>query len=175
MRTRVFTLLAGTVAVLALALAPASPAHQGHGGHHGHHGGHGCTPPYCPSHRLKVNKGGNGGGAVAGSPAGIDCGPTCEADFEQGTEVTLTATAAPGSSFDGWAGAGCSGAGACVVTIDRDTTVTAIFHAHPPHHGHRSHPSHHGHSGHRSHHGHRSHSGRHARLARSSVARPHGR
>ena len=91
-----------------------------------------CTHPYCPSHRLKVNKGGNGKGTVVSSPAGIACGATCEADYEEGTKVTLTATAAPGSTFTKWAGAGCSGAGSCVVTIEHNTTVTAVFHTHAP-------------------------------------------
>ena len=91
-----------------------------------------CTHPYCPSHRLKVNKGGDGAGTVVSSPAGIACGATCEADYEEGTKVTLTATAAPGSTFTKWAGAGCSGAGSCVVTIEHNTTVTAVFHTHAP-------------------------------------------
>jgi hypothetical protein len=91
-----------------------------------------CTPPYCPSHRLKVNKGGNGEGTVTSSPAGINCGATCQADYEEGTTVTLAASAAPGSTFTKWTGAGCSGTGACVVTIERNTTVTAVFHEHPP-------------------------------------------
>jgi Divergent InlB B-repeat domain len=91
-----------------------------------------CTRPYCPLHRLKVNKGGNGNGTVVSSPGGIACGVTCEADYEEGTTVTLTATAAPGSTFTKWAGAGCSGAGSCVVTIDHNTTVTAVFHTNAP-------------------------------------------
>jgi hypothetical protein len=41
--------------------------------------------------------------------------------------VPLTATAAAGSAFTGWSGGGCSGAGACHVTLHSDTTVTAAF------------------------------------------------
>jgi hypothetical protein len=37
-----------------------------------------------------------------------------------------------GSSFAGWSGEGCSGTGTCVVTIEADTVVTAMFNANPP-------------------------------------------
>src|SRR5439155_9622629 len=43
-----------------------------------------------------------GAGTVTSSPAGIDCGSTCAHSFTYGTTVTLTATAAAGSSFAGW-------------------------------------------------------------------------
>jgi hypothetical protein len=49
----------------------------------------------------------------------------------EGATVTLTASAASGSTFAGWSG-GCSGAGSCVVTLNADTTVTATFNANPP-------------------------------------------
>ena len=41
--------------------------------------------------------------------------------------VTLTATPAAGSTFAGWSGAGCSGTGACTVTMSSDQAVTATF------------------------------------------------
>jgi hypothetical protein len=40
--------------------------------------------------------------------------------------VNLTATASPDSVFTGWGGA-CGGAGACSVTMNADTAVTANF------------------------------------------------
>ena len=67
-----------------------------------------------------------GFGTVTSSPAGIDCGDTCSAQFADGTAVTLTATAAFGWIFAGW-GADCSGHGACVLTIDRDRVMQAAF------------------------------------------------
>jgi hypothetical protein len=76
---------------------------------------------------LTVNKGGNGAGSVSSSPSGINCGATCSAQYASGTMVTLTATAATGSTFTGWSGGGCSGTGTCVVTMNADTTVTATF------------------------------------------------
>jgi P pilus assembly chaperone PapD len=45
--------------------------------------------------------------------------------------VTLTATPSQGSSFTGWSGGGCSGTGACRVTLNSDQTATATFAADP--------------------------------------------
>src|SRR5437764_1486558 len=44
---------------------------------------------------LSVALAGSGSGTVTSSPAGVDCGSTCSYDFPSGTEVILTATAAP--------------------------------------------------------------------------------
>jgi hypothetical protein len=79
-----------------------------------------------PTHTLTVTKTGSGTGTVTSSPANIDCGATCAASFAQGTVVTLTASAAAGSSFTGWGGA-CTGTGSCVVTMDLDRSVSANF------------------------------------------------
>jgi hypothetical protein len=76
---------------------------------------------------LSVSRDGNGAGTVSSTPAGIDCGATCSADFDHGTEVTLTATAGANSDFAGWGG-GCSGTGTeCIVTMDQARTATATF------------------------------------------------
>jgi hypothetical protein len=77
-------------------------------------------------HTLTVAKSGSGAGSVTSSPAGIDCGATCDHGFDEGTQVTLTATRAKGSKFKGWGG-GCSGTGACAVTLSADQNVTATF------------------------------------------------
>jgi hypothetical protein len=76
---------------------------------------------------LHVTRVGGGTGAVASNLAGIDCGPQCEHDFEDGTVVTLTATPASGSVFTGWSGGGCSGTSSCQLTLNSDATVTASF------------------------------------------------
>jgi Divergent InlB B-repeat domain/RTX calcium-binding nonapeptide repeat (4 copies) len=76
---------------------------------------------------LTVTKSGSGGGSVTSSPAGINCGGTCTAPFDEGSSVTLTATADTGSVFTGWSGSGCSGTGTCVVTMDAAKSVTATF------------------------------------------------
>jgi hypothetical protein len=75
---------------------------------------------------LSVTRAGTGAGSVTSAPAGITCGATCNADFDYGTLVTLTATATSGSTFSGWSG-GCTGVGSCVVTLTAATSVTATF------------------------------------------------
>ncbi|MGV1048315.1 MAG: substrate-binding domain-containing protein [Solirubrobacterales bacterium] len=82
--------------------------------------------PTIPKFKLKVPKIGTGTGTVTSSPAGINCGPTCEAEFEEGKEVTLSQLADAGSEFKGWSGA-CTGSGACKVTITSAKEVTARF------------------------------------------------
>jgi hypothetical protein len=76
---------------------------------------------------LTLTKDGTGAGTVTSSPAGINCGSTCSSSFAQGTLVTLTATPSGGSTFTGWSGSGCSGTGACQVTMDEAKAVTATF------------------------------------------------
>ncbi len=76
---------------------------------------------------LIVTKTGTGSGTITSPPAGIDCGPTCSANFASNTVVTLTAAAGLTSSFTGWSGEGCSGTGTCVVTMSAARSVTATF------------------------------------------------
>jgi hypothetical protein len=76
---------------------------------------------------LTVSKTGTGFGTVTSDPPSISCGITCKYDFDQGTVVTLTASASTGSTFAGWSGLACSGMGDCVVTMDAAETVTAEF------------------------------------------------
>jgi hypothetical protein len=53
---------------------------------------------------LMVNKTGTGSGTVTSNPGGINCGTDCSANFAVATNVTLTATATNGSTFNGWSG-----------------------------------------------------------------------
>jgi List-Bact-rpt repeat protein len=85
----------------------------------------GGTAP--PKHKLTVLKDGAGSGTVTSSPAGIDCGAGCSAEFVNGAKVTLTATPAAGSTFAGWSGGGCSGTAPCRVSLGTDREVTAHF------------------------------------------------
>ncbi len=76
---------------------------------------------------LAVVRAGMGSGTVTSTPAGITCGTSCSGNYASGTVVTLTATAATGSTFTGWSGGGCTGTGSCTVTLTATTTVTATF------------------------------------------------
>jgi VCBS repeat-containing protein len=75
---------------------------------------------------LTVSKSGTGTGTVTSNPAGIACGATCSAGFNQGTSVTLTATPGAGAVFSGWSGA-CTGSGTCIVSMTVARSVNAAF------------------------------------------------
>lgn len=85
---------------------------------------HSATP--SSALQLQVQTAGTGAGTITSSPAGINCGASCSAQFVNGTTVTLTATPNATSAFAGWAGA-CSGTGACSVPITANASVTATF------------------------------------------------
>jgi len=78
-----------------------------------------------PQQALTVQE--TGSGEITSSPSGISCGGTCEAEFDEGAAVTLTATAASGSYFTGWSGGGCTGTARCEVTLSAATNVAASF------------------------------------------------
>ena len=90
------------------------------------------TANFVAQYTLTVAKSGTGAGTVASTPAGISCGATCNAIYNAGTTVSLSAASSSGSVFTGWSGGGCSGTGACVVTMSAATTVTAAFSLAPP-------------------------------------------
>jgi hypothetical protein len=75
---------------------------------------------------LTVQKGGSGTGTVTSGDGLINCGSDCGQTYSSGTQVSLSAAAGSGSRFGNWGG-GCSGSGACNVTMNQDTTVTATF------------------------------------------------
>jgi hypothetical protein len=83
-------------------------------------------------HMLTVAKSGSGVGTVTSTDGQINCGSTCSRSYTAGVTVTLTASAASGSSFAGWSGAGCSGSGTCTVAMNSDQSVTATFELIPP-------------------------------------------
>ena len=80
--------------------------------------------------QLALTIAGSGSGKVTSAPAGINCAQSCNATFNNGSSVSLTATPGgdDGSVFSGWSGA-CSGAGTCSVDINSATAVTATFSA----------------------------------------------
>jgi phospholipase C len=78
------------------------------------------------NYQLSVQSAGSGSGTITSSPAGINCGATCSANFASGTAVTLTATPNAGSTFAGWSG-GCSGTGTCSLTLTGNASAMATF------------------------------------------------
>lgn len=86
-----------------------------------------------PVRALTIDKSqSNGSGTIVSAPASIRCGEGCTmatGNFADGSMVTLTAVAGPGSDFAGWGGA-CAAAGTapqCTVTMDQAKTATANF------------------------------------------------
>ncbi len=78
------------------------------------------------TYQLTVELSNPGGGVVASSPAGINCGIDCSEIYAHGTSVTLTVTADIAYDFIGWTGA-CTGAGNCFITMDSAKNVIANF------------------------------------------------
>ena len=81
---------------------------------------------------LTVGRTGNGSGQVTSDPGGIDCGSSCEAFFQSDDAIELTAAPDSGSTFVGWSGEECSGAGTCTVTMRGAQSVVAKFRAEKP-------------------------------------------
>jgi len=79
-------------------------------------------------HTLTVTLDGSGSGSVFSTPAGIDCAAdSCDALFESGSSVTLTATPNSSSTFGSWSGCTSATGASCSVTMDSSKGVTATF------------------------------------------------
>lgn len=89
------------------------------------------NPAASTQYNLAVVMAGTGTGTVTSAPTGITCGSVCNANFAANATVALTATASSGT-FTGWSGGGCTGTGACTVTMDAAKTVTANFQSAAP-------------------------------------------
>jgi hypothetical protein len=77
---------------------------------------------------VSVAKTGGGDGAVTSAPAGIDCGATCQASFEEGETVVLTAQPESGSAVNGWTGCASEPSPAeCEVTVAQANNVSVNF------------------------------------------------
>ena len=79
------------------------------------------------AHMLNVHIEGTGGGTVSSNPGGIFCGASCEQPYAESAKVKLIATPDEGSVFAGWDDDSCSTNDNCTVTIDKDTSIAAIF------------------------------------------------
>ncbi|MCA9840239.1 MAG: hypothetical protein KC422_25235 [Trueperaceae bacterium] len=76
------------------------------------------------THTLTVAK--TGSGIVISQPSSLNCGSQCEAEFNDGVSVKLTATPSAGFTFTGWSG-DCSGSAACIIPMTQDRSVSAVF------------------------------------------------
>jgi hypothetical protein len=92
------------------------------------------TENYAISHySLTVNQAGTGNGTVNSitSRFPFSCaGSSCSASFPGGAQLTLHASPAAGSLFNGWSGA-CTGSSDCLLAITAATGVTATFNTMP--------------------------------------------
>jgi len=83
------------------------------------------NPAINHSYALTVSKAGAGVGTVSGT--GINCGSTCNEILPSGTAVSLTATAASGSTFTGWSGCDSASGTTCTLTLTSARSVQATF------------------------------------------------
>jgi IPT/TIG domain len=80
-----------------------------------------------PTHLLSVVINGSGHGRVSVSPLGLECESSCSGIGDEGTELVLTPSPGPGSTFVGWSGGFCTGNGICRLPLFADRTVYASF------------------------------------------------
>ena len=84
-----------------------------------------CATTPVDTFALTVSRAGSGSGTITSSPAGINCSSDCSENYPSGTVITLTATAASGSTFAGWSGqADCADG---MVTVNASLNCTATF------------------------------------------------
>jgi hypothetical protein len=84
-----------------------------------------CATTPVDTFALTVSRAGSGSGTITSSPAGINCSSDCSENYSSGTVITLTATAASGSTFAGWSGqADCADG---MVTVNASLNCTATF------------------------------------------------
>lgn len=78
--------------------------------------------------KLTVSKAGTGTGTVTSSPAGINCGSECSAEYDHDTEVTLSGTSGANTEAVKWSGCtSVSGENKCLVSMTAAKSVTATF------------------------------------------------
>ncbi len=78
------------------------------------------------THQLTATIGGNKKGTVAAE--GLTCsGDTCGGTYAKGTNVTIVPTADSGSYLDSWTGCDSLAGNNCILTMNADKAVTAIF------------------------------------------------
>ncbi|HEX7245257.1 MAG TPA: PKD domain-containing protein [Solirubrobacterales bacterium] len=83
----------------------------------------------APKFTLTVSREGSGLGSVTSSPGLISCDPFCSDEFDEGTEVTLTASPDPSSLFRSWRHCDAGGVQGrqCTVSMGEAKEVEAVF------------------------------------------------
>jgi hypothetical protein len=76
---------------------------------------------------LTVTKSGTGSGTITSNPSGINCGNTCEYQYDLNSTVTLTASPDSSSVFSGWSGGATGFNSTVTVTMSSNKIVNAIF------------------------------------------------
>jgi len=76
---------------------------------------------------LSLTKTGTGAGTLTADSGAINCGAACLGDYPFGTQVTLTAAPAEGSTFTGWIGCDSVNGLVCTAAMNYGRTVTADF------------------------------------------------
>ncbi|BDC48053.1 hypothetical protein F183_A03690 [Bryobacterales bacterium F-183] len=77
--------------------------------------------PTATLYTVQVTVSGNG--SVTGT---VPCSSSCITQVGAGTVLNLNAVAGLGATFQGWSGS-CLGTGACVIPINGDVSITAVF------------------------------------------------
>lgn len=87
-----------------------------------------CKQPETPVQQVALDLvfAGNGSGKVRLDPPGVEFASDTSQSFTEGTQLTLSASADPGSVFLGWGG-DCTGSSDCSLTLNDDASVSATF------------------------------------------------
>jgi hypothetical protein len=82
-----------------------------------------------PQYRVRVRVGTGGKFVFAADQPSVSCTPPapCKWTWQSGSELTLSATAAPGYEVAGWTGCPDAAGDVCRLTVDRTLAVGAVF------------------------------------------------
>ncbi len=83
------------------------------------------TATFLILYQLSVSD--SGSGTITSGDGNINCGPTCSYLYVVGSQVTLTAAAAPGWTFMGWSDCDQVNGNVCSVTLYTNRNVTASY------------------------------------------------
>ncbi|HZU41396.1 MAG TPA: choice-of-anchor D domain-containing protein [Terriglobales bacterium] len=85
------------------------------------------STPSGPKVTLMVGLKGTAVGTVTSANGSINCGAKCQDNFVAGQKVVLTPQITSNASFAGWRGCDSVAGTNCIIVMDRDKSVTAIF------------------------------------------------